>query len=137
MTDRFSHRASYIDGWYTLDAEKLVSSVTNDFVFDDPALGELVTKAALAEYMISWEDKIRTLGGTGEWELSDIVNHDQDGVLVCWEWWKCIGSGLEGAAIVKTTDAGVLSERIVYYHRKANDPDTQPVDPRMARGRTP
>ena len=119
MTDRFSHRETYIDGWYTLDADKLISSVTDDFVFDDPALTELITKATLAKYMVAWEEKVRSLGGTGEWELSNVVNHDQGGVLVCWEWWKCVGSGLEGAAIVKTTDAGVLSECIVYYPRRA------------------
>ena len=117
MTDRFTYREAYIAGWYERDAEKLVTSVTDDFFFDDPAMSELVTKATLAEYLVTWEKKIRALGGTGEWKLSDVVNHDQDGVLICWEWWKCVGSGLEGAAIVKTTDAGVLSERIVYCQR--------------------
>ncbi len=118
MSNRFEYRRDYIEGWETLDADLLVASVTEDFVFDDPAMPELITRVTLADYMVSWSERVTSLGGTGEFELSDVVNHDQDGVLTCWEWWKCVGTPLEGAAIVKTTDDGVQLERIVYHHRR-------------------
>ena len=51
--NRFYYREAYIDAWNTLDADKLVSSVSDDFVFDDPAMPELVTKATLADYLVS------------------------------------------------------------------------------------
>lgn len=59
---------------------------------------------------------MKALGATGEFELSDVVEIDKDGFLVSWEWWRCVGTTLEGAAIVKTSDAGVFSERIAYRH---------------------
>lgn len=117
MTKRWAFRQMYIAAWNTLDVEKLVASVTDDFSFDDPAELDLVTKATLPDYMRSWDERVKALGGTGEWALNDVVNQDQDGVLVCWEWWKCLGTSLQGAALVRTTDQGVLSERIVYYQR--------------------
>ena len=78
------------------------------------ALSALVTKETLRQYMRDWDARATAAGATGEWELSDVVNVDADGVLLCWEWWKVVGTDMEGAAVIKTTDEGVLSERIVY-----------------------
>ena len=114
MGDRFHHRQNYIDGWYELDADKLHASIANDFFFDDPAVPELVMRATLTQYMHEWDRRVTDAGATGEWELSDVVNIDEGGVLLCWEWWKVLGTSFEGAAVVKTTDDGVVSERIVY-----------------------
>ncbi len=121
MPDRFQHRQTYIDGWYELDADKLEASVTEDFFFDDPAMPKLITKASLRQYMHDWDSRVTAAGATGEWELSDVVNIDHGDILLCWEWWKVLGTDFEGAAVVKTTDKGVISERIVY--RRENSPD--------------
>lgn len=72
--------------------------------------------------MLDWAERVNTAGTTGEWALSDVVNVDAAGVLICWEWWKVLDTSLEGAAIVKTTDAGVISERIVYFERASAKP---------------
>jgi hypothetical protein len=37
--------------------------------------------------------------------------------LTDWEWWELIDSGLQGAALVLTGNAGVLLERITYFDR--------------------
>ena len=50
MSMRARHRARYIEAWYSMDAEKLLASVTDDFLFDDPTDAQPVTKAALAAY---------------------------------------------------------------------------------------
>ena len=55
MTTRFELRARYIEGWYELDADKLVSVTSNDFIFDDPAEPTPVNRESLAEYMIWWD----------------------------------------------------------------------------------
>ncbi len=81
MADRFQHRQNYIDGWYELDADKLEASVTEDFFFDDPAMPQLINKASLRQYMHDWDSRVTAAGGTGEWELSDVVNIDDGGIL--------------------------------------------------------
>ena len=52
MTARFELRARYIEGWYELDAEKLVSAASSDFIFDDPAEALPVNRESLAQYMV-------------------------------------------------------------------------------------
>jgi hypothetical protein len=98
-----------------MDAEKLVSAVADGFEFDDPADPESVTKATLADYMPRWPEKAEALGGTFDFHITDKVVQDEDGVLLEWYWWRLAGTDVEGAAVIKTTDEGVVSERLTYY----------------------
>jgi len=120
MTTRFELRTRYIEGWYELDADKLVSSTSHDFIFDDPAEPAPVSRESLAEYMIGWDNRTRSLGSTNVWALSDEVCQDRDGILTDWEWWELAGTDLCGMAIVKTRDDGVFFERITYFDRLSN-----------------
>jgi hypothetical protein len=115
MSRRARLRALYIEGWETMDAEKLVSAVADGFEFDDPADPEPVTKATLVDYMPRWPEKAETLGGAFAFEITDKVVQDEDGVLLEWYWWRLAGTDVEGTAVIKTTDEGVVSERLTYY----------------------
>ena len=118
MTTRFELRTRYIEGWYELDADKLMSSTSQDFIFDDPAELEPVSRELLPDYMIRWDKRTRLLGATNVWNLSDEVRQDSDGILTDWEWWELVGTDLRGMAIVKTRDDGVFFERITYFDRR-------------------
>ena len=120
MTTRFELRTRYIEGWYELDADKLMSSTSQDFMFDDPAEAEPVSRESLPDYMIRWDKRTRSLGATNVWNLSDEVRQDSDGILTDWEWWELGGTDLRGMAIVKTRDDGVFFERITYFDRRLN-----------------
>ena len=87
----------------------------DDFLFDDPDDPAPVTKAELAAYMPRWHEKAAALGGRFEFEETDKVVQDKDGVLLEWYWWKLAGTGVEGSAVIKTTDEGVVYERLTYY----------------------
>ena len=115
MSKRARHRARYIDGWNTMDAEKLLSSITEDFVFDDPADPAPITKADLVRYMPVWPERAKALGGTFEFDITDKVVQDEAGVLLEWYWWRLTGIDVIGSAVIKTNDEGVFSERITYY----------------------
>ncbi len=117
MEKRFALRARYMEGWYELNADKLVSSVTDDFIFDDPAEPEPVTKAGLAAYMKRWDERTRALGSTNEWSLSHEMRQDKDGILTDWEWWELHGANLQGSAYILTSDDGVMLEKITYFDR--------------------
>ena len=117
MSKRVKIRARYIQGWYDLNADLLLETTSPDFIFDDPAEPEPVTRAMLVEYMHHWDARTRALGSTNQWILSNEVREDKNGILTDWEWWELVGSGLQGTAIVQTTDEGVISERITYFDR--------------------
>jgi len=98
-----------------MDAEKLLASVADDFLFDDPTDAQPVTKATLAAYMPKWPAKAAALGAAFEFEFVDKVVRDDGGLLLEWYWWRLIGADVEGSAVIKTSDNGVMSERLTYY----------------------
>lgn len=118
MTKREHLRAQYIEGWYQMDETLLVASVTHDFIFDDPAEVEQVTKATLPRYMLSWDSRAKQAGSKDEWLITDWVREDKGGVLTDWESWQVVGTDLQGMAMVKTCDDGVFLERISYIPRR-------------------
>ena len=98
-----------------MDGDKLLSSITEDFVFDDPADPAPITKAELLLYMDVWPERAKALGGTFEFHITDKVVRDEAGVLLEWYWWRLRGIEVIGSAVIKTSDEGVFSERIAYY----------------------
>ncbi|MFP6731916.1 MAG: hypothetical protein VCD50_17405 [Alphaproteobacteria bacterium] len=115
MSKRAQHRARYIEGWNSMDAGKLLSSTTENFVFDDPADPAPITKVDLVRYMPVWVERAQRLGGTFEFDITDKVVMDEAGILLEWYWWQLTGIDVIGSAIIKTSDEGVFSERITYY----------------------
>ena len=120
MSVREAKRKAYGKGWDTWDAEVLLSSLANRFVFDDPAIPEPVNATGMVEYMVSWKERVKTLGGTGEIGSRDRVTIDRDGAIISWHWWSFVGTKYEGSAVTRTADEGVQYERIAYY---PNTPD--------------
>lgn len=114
---RIELRETYMQGWYQMDIDRLLASTAPDFIFDDPAEPEPVTRANLAHYMLRWDARVRALGGGNEWRLTHESRVDANGLLTDWEWWQIVGIELQGAAVVVTGNAGVLLERITYFDR--------------------
>ena len=117
MSDRYQLRARYIEGWYEMDAQKLLTATTDDFLFDDPKEPEPVTRADLPGYMERWRNRVNNMN---EWNLQHYVREDKDGTLTDWHWWELVGTGIAGAAVVKTSNAGVFLERLAYFERNAD-----------------
>ncbi len=114
MTKRVEFRNRYIDGWYEMDLDKLLSATAPDFIFDDPAEPHPVTRSMLQGYMKRWQARTRNIN---QWKLSNEVREDKDGILTDWEWWEVVGTGLCGSAVILTDDTGVKLERITYFTR--------------------
>jgi len=122
MSSRIELRERYLQGWYQMDAELLLTSTAHDFIFDDPAEPEPVTRDMLTGYMQRWDRRAHAAGGDNQWVLSHETRTDIDGILTDWEWWEVIGTELQGAAVVLTNDNGVFLERITYFDRKTRHP---------------
>jgi len=108
-------RALYIEGWNTMDAQKLLDSTTPDFIFDDPADPAAITKPELVAYMPVWPKRCAKLGATFDFHMTDKVIEDKDGILLEWYHWMLKGTNVEGTAQIKTCDDGVMFERLTYY----------------------
>jgi hypothetical protein len=123
MSKRWDHLNAYVEGWRSMNCALVLGALADGFVFDDPALPEPVTKTTMAEYMSSWEARTKALSGTWRYDNSDEVVQDRDGVLLRWKWWRFTGTGIQGSALTKTTDDGMIYERIAYYTAPAPRPD--------------
>ena len=98
-----------------MDPERLVASITDDFRFDDPADPEPVTKETLVAYMPVWPEKAAALGGRFDFEMTSRIVNDTDGILTEWYWWILKGTSAEGAALIRTSDQGVMFEGLTYF----------------------
>jgi hypothetical protein len=119
---RIALRERYMQGWFDMDAELLISATAPPFIFDDPVEPEPVTREMLTGYMQRWHQRMQAAGGDNDWRLTHETRIDRDGVLIDWEWWEVIGSGLHGAAVILTGNDGVLLERITYFDRDLRNP---------------
>ena len=115
MSKRHDHLAAYVEGWRTMNVELVLSSLADGFVFDDPARGDAVTKPTMADYMASWDERTGALSGSWHYENSHEVVDDRDGILLRWKWWRFTGTDIQGSALTKTGDEGMLFERITYF----------------------
>lgn len=115
MTGARQFLDTYLLGWEEMDADKVISSLADEFTYIDPSMPEPVTKAMMRDYMKQWAERTAALGGTGELTLADTVSQAQDGNLLSWTWWRFDGTDVQGAALIKASDQGVLFEKIAFY----------------------
>jgi hypothetical protein len=112
------HLGAYAEGWCNGDADKIIGSLSDEYVMDDPNHGK-VAKADFAGYMAGMKEAIASLRGEGYtgafMELSEVTTREDGGVLTVWCWWSVPGTPLQGAGLIKVGDGGVQSERLAYY----------------------
>ena len=117
---RSKHFDRYMEGWVKGDAEMILSSCAEDFVFDDAIDGRF-TKAEFPAYYESLSD--------GVLEITDVVAEESGGLETAWCWYSLKpqpGSALasqEGAAVAKVGPDGVRSQKVTHY---AREPQTVP-----------
>ena len=112
------HLSRYADGWMKGDLETILSSVSNDYVFDDPNEGQ-ITKENFPTYMGQLKELVSSLKGTESdtqfLELSEVVTQEEEDGLTAWCWWAIPGTEIEGSGLIKVGPEGVRSERLTYY----------------------
>ncbi len=112
------HLAAYAEGWSTGNSDKVVASLADSFVLDDPNHGR-VSKAEMSGYMDGMKAMVTELRGGKEdaqlLALTEVLTSDADGVLTASCWWAVPGTSIEGGGLIKVSDDGVVSERLTYY----------------------
>jgi ketosteroid isomerase-like protein len=117
MSRRLEILPLWVEAVRSMDPKRALEFAAPDFVFLDGDLPEPVTHDGFADYLLSWESRMRELGGTGRYEVIDEVIQDSDSILLKWGWWQFTGTDVQGASLLKITDEGVTFEKIAYYKR--------------------
>lgn len=116
--DRHDYAQLYLKGWAEADASRCMQALADDFIFDNPRVGN-ITKPQFEAYfkeMTKMVDAQRGHPSTGPlMEYEDLVTQDDGTTLTGWVWWRIAGTTLEGAALTKTTDRGVVSHRVAFH----------------------
>jgi len=115
MSQRLDVMHYWIDAVRAMKPAKALEVAAPDFRFYDGTLSAPVTRDNFSEYLLGWESRMRSIGGTGRYEVIDEIIQDSDDVLRKWGWWQFIGTEVQGAAVLKITDQGVSFEKIAYY----------------------
>jgi hypothetical protein len=112
------HLGAYAEGWTNGDADKIIGSVSDGYVLDDPN-GGMVGKADFANYLAGMKEAVASMRGddySGPFmELTEVTTREDGGVLTAWCWWSIPGTALQGAGLIKVGDDGVQSEKLALY----------------------
>jgi hypothetical protein len=114
------HLGTYAEGWTKGDAGTILKAVSDDYTFDDPNAGK-IAKSEFAGYLSGLKETVRSLRGGNLPDpfmtLTEVVTHEEKGVLTAWCWWAIPGTSIKGSGLIKIGAQGVRSEVITYYSK--------------------
>ena len=109
---------AYADGWTNGDADKIIGSLSDWYVLDDPNEGH-ITKPDIADFLARMKEDVASIRGedyAGPFmELIEVTTREDSGILTAWCWWSIPGTAFQGAGLIKVGDDGVRSERLAFY----------------------
>ncbi len=130
------HLGAYAEGWTNGDADKIIGSVSDGFVLDDPNEGK-IGKVDIAKHIAGMKEAVASMRGEvylGPFmELTEVTTREDGGVLTAWCWWSIPGTPLRGAGLIKVGDDGVQSEKLTYYTKLPKRPHVATAAELLAR----
>ncbi|WP_263740023.1 hypothetical protein [Defluviimonas sp. WL0050] len=112
---RIAFLREYLAGVQSMDPERAMRAAAPGYLWYDGMVAEPITKDQFANYLLGWEDRMKAIGGTGRYEVSDELSADQNGHILRWAWWRFVGTDVGGSALLKVGDEGVIYEKIAYF----------------------
>ncbi len=117
---------TYLEGWRTGNGATSLTATVHDFYYDDPATGR-IDRDGFVEFVEDFKRLGAELSGgkvpTPFLEYTNIVIGNTN-PATAWCWWRVCGTDFQGAAVIRFSDAGVISERIAYF---TSDPVPTPI----------
>lgn len=108
----------YAEGWSKGDANIIAASLDDNYQLDDPNSGS-IPKAGLSKYLAGLVELVDNIRGTSGqqpfMEFTELVTSEEGNLLTAWAWWSIPNTSIQGAALIKVGDNGVVSERLAYY----------------------
>jgi hypothetical protein len=85
---------------------------------DDPNGGK-IHKGEFGDYLAGMKEAVSSLCGGSLpepfMELTEVITHEEEGILTAWCWWAIPGTEIKGSGLIKVDSSGVKSEILTYY----------------------
>ena len=111
---------TYLKGWELGDGALSLSVTADNFCYDDPNTGR-IPRSGFVEFVEAFKRDAVAMGGVDNaipfLQYSDVVIKDETLPATVWCWWQAVGTELQGCALIKVGEAGVLHEKIAYFSR--------------------
>ena len=114
------HIDTYLKGWERGDGALSLSVTAEGFCYDDPNTGR-IPRDEFVQFVEDFKTAAIEMGGEVNanpfLQYSDVVIKDDELPATVWCWWQALGTELQGCALVKVGEEGVLHEKIAYFSR--------------------
>ena len=114
------HIETYLKGWELGDGALSLSVTADSFCYDDPNTGR-IPRDEFVQFVEDFKSAAVEMGGEAGanpfLQYSDVVIRDEELPATVWCWWQAVGTELQGCALVKVGEEGVLHEKIAYFSR--------------------
>ena len=111
---------TYLKGWELGDGALSLSVTAQSFCYDDPNTGR-IPRHEFVQFVEDFKSAAVDMGGDENanpfLQYSDVVIKDDQLPATVWCWWQAVGTELQGCALVKVGEEGVLHEKIAYFSR--------------------
>ena len=111
---------TYLKGWELGDGALSLSVTAESFCYDDPNTGR-IPRHEFAQFVEDFKTAAIEMGGEENanpfLQYTDVVIKDDVSPATVWCWWQAVGTALQGCALVKVGEEGVLHEKIAYFSR--------------------
>jgi len=114
------HIDTYLKGWELGDGALSLSVTADGFCYDDPNTGR-IPRHEFVQFVEDFKSAAIDMGGEVNanpfLQYTDVVIKDDELPATVWCWWQAVGTELQGCALVKVGEEGVLHEKIAYFSR--------------------
>ena len=111
---------TYLKGWELGDGALSLSVTADSFCYDDPNTGR-IARHEFVEFVEEFKRAAIKMGGLENanpfLQYTDVVIKDDDSPATVWCWWQAVGTDLQGCALIKVGEAGVVHEKIAYFSK--------------------
>ena len=111
------------------DGELSLSVTAKDFIYEDPDTGTIL-RQDFVEFVNDFKHLAIEMGANEDAQpfliYSDKVIYQENGIdqggiaqdkATIWCWWQANGTDLQGSAVIKASDHGILHEKIAYFSK--------------------
>ena len=111
---------TYLKGWESGDGELSLSVTADDFSYDDPNTGT-ISRSDFVAFVNNFKQATVEMGATENanpfLNYSDIVINEYETTASVWCWWNAVGTDLQGSALIRVNEHGILHEKIAYFSK--------------------
>lgn len=111
---------TYLKGWELGDGSLSLGVTADSFCYDDPNTGR-IAREDFVQFVEDFKRAAVAMGGAVNanpfLQYSDVVIKDDELPATVWCWWQAVGTDLQGCALIKVGEQGVLHEKIAYFSR--------------------